>query len=556
MSFAGSLGRAGSRLLPPRGHRLLPLVSGLLLVVSFPPFALLVPPFIALVPFLVYLAELPPGAEGRWAATRAGYLLGVVYFGLLLYWLIIALIYYSVLAIPAFLGTVLVLAGFTAFFAWGVHFVRERMPAVPIALSAALLWTALEWLQGHLGDLSFPWLGLGSSLTAFPRVAGAADLVGARGLTFWLVLVNGLLAMALVARREGRSLSRPLAAALVALVVPVAYGFLRARSLELRPAARVAVIQPNIPEDLKMDRELAVDSSLTALTNLTARVPPGSVDLVVWPEVAVPALLASPTEAVLRERIRELAARVQAPIVVGAYGYAVPPGFDGQPVVYNSAFLMTPGGLTGAMYSKQYLVPFVERVPFIDPAWLERFTGPLQWFGGLGKGRSTDLYTARDGSRFGIVICYESIFAPLGRAYRQRGADFLVNITNDSWYGREPWYDRTSALWQHPAHLVMRAIEDRVGIARAANTGISEYVDPLGRTYQRTPLFHPEMRVDTVYTTDAVTLFVRWGDWLASAAAAGALLLLLLAWVAGRVDLGPLAVRTPLRGAARMLPPA
>src|SRR5690606_23789234 len=138
------------------------------------------------------------------------------------------------------------------------------------------------------------------------------------------------------------------------------------------------------------------------------------------------------------------------------------------------------------------------------------------------------------GPRFGVLICYESIFAGLSRTYRRAGADFLVNMTNDAWYGREPWWARTSALWQHPAHLTMRAIEQRVGIARAANTGISMYVDPHGRTYQRTDLFEPDVRIDTVYTTSAVTLYSRWGDWLATMAAVATLALLVLAWRTGR----------------------
>ncbi len=126
------------------------------------------------------------------------------------------------------------------------------------------------------------------------------------------------------------------------------------------------------------------------------------------------------------------------------------------------------------------------------------------------------------------MICYESIFAPLGRVYRKQGAGFFVNLTNDSWYGRPPLWARTSALWQHPAHLVMRAIENRVGVARAANTGISGFVDPLGRAYDRTPLFAPAIRVDRVYTTRATTLFTLLGDWLADLAAAGSVVLLLV----------------------------
>jgi apolipoprotein N-acyltransferase len=527
--------RAAS-LLPAPGERLLPLLSGLLLVLSFPPFELLVPPFVALVPFLVFLAERPVGPVGRWSAIRGGYLLGLVYFGLLLYWLIVALIYYTPLAILAWLVAVVVLAGFVALFAAGVVWARERVPAVPLALSAALFWTTLEWVQGHLGDISFPWLGLGTALSGFPRVAGAADLVGARGLTFWLVLVNGLVASAIVAARRQRSPLRPALLALLAIGIPAGYGFWRAATLPLTPAARVAVVQPNIPEDVKMDVTRALDSSMVALTNLTRRIPPGSVDLVVWPEVAVQSLVDAPTphQTALRGTIQRLARDVKAPILVGMYGYSVPPG-DTTFTYYNAARVMTSGGFRGPEYDKQYLVPIVERVPFIDPRWLEHVTGPLRWFGGLGRGPHSELLPAGNANaRLGALICYESIFAPLSRTYRREGAAFLVNMTNDSWYGREEAWARTSALWQHPAHLVMRAIENRVGVARSANTGFSLFVDPLGHTYQRTRLFVPDVRIATVYTTGTTTLFTRLGDWLAQLAVAGSVLLLIACWMRGR----------------------
>ena len=107
-----------------------------------------------------------------------------------------------------------------------------------------------------------------------------------------------------------------------------------------------------------------------------------------------------------------------------------------------------------------------------------------------------------------MLICYESAFEDLGRRYRRGGADFLVNITNDSWYGR------TAAPYQHAAHLVMRAIETRMGIARSASTGISQFVDPLGYTHLSTPLFTERIVTAAVLTTDARTLYVRLGDWV------------------------------------------
>lgn len=508
----------------------LPVLSGVLLALSFPPLELLVPPFIALVPFLLHVSALPAGPDGRRRATRGGFALGLVYFGLILHWMIIALIYYSLLAIPAYILTVLILASFSAGFAAALHYVLDRQVLV-LAPAAAVLWTAFEWLQGNLHDVSFPWLGLGTTLSAFPRIAGAADLVGARGLSFWIVLVNGLIAGIVLAYRAHRPVARQAMLLGLTLVVPVAYGFWRAATLELWEAAKVAVVQPNIPEELKLDRLRAVDSSMVALANLTRQITPGSVDLVVWPEVALPAVIEHESVAHLRGYIETLSKEVQAPILAGAYG--MEERADGGFKYFNSAMLLTQDGFVGETYHKQFLVPFVERIPFIHPDRLRGIIGELRYFGGLGRGDAS-VVLGEPGARFGVLICYESIFEQGSRRFRREGADFLLNITNDAWFGREPRHTRTGALWQHPAHMPMRAIENRMGVARSANTGISMFVDPLGRRYEATELFVPDVRTATVYTTDVLTVFSRFGDWPGTMAAVGALLLLAAAWRTGR----------------------
>lgn len=514
------------KLIPPPGQRALPALSGVFMTLAFPPFRFPLISFLALIPLLVFIGERERGPEGRWEATRGAMLMGFIYFGATLYWLVVALIYYSSLAVPAYLGTILVLTGFSGAFGWALHYTLHRT-RVPLPVAAAALWTALEYVQGHLSDLSFPWLGLGTSLAEAPVLAGAADLVGARGLTVWLAAVSGLGAQAILRRRHGKPLRAAwLAAATVVLIGPILYGVWRDRTVEMRPVGRVAVVQPNIPEDLKMDRRVAADTSLKALTRLTLQVEHDSLDLVAWPEVAVPSLLDPPHETGFSRYLEGLARRIGAPIVTGAYG--VEYRDNNRQVYFNSAFLATGDSVARPRYDKQYLVPFVERIPFVNPAWFESTFGDLRWFGGLGRGQSSPLMRI-DHARFGVLICYESIFARLSREYRNEGADFLVNMTNDAWYGRPEWYARTSALWQHPSHLVMRAIENRVGIARPANTGISMFIDPKGRPHEWTGLFEPAVRVDTVYTTDERTLYTRWGDWLATGFAVLALLMILTA---------------------------
>jgi apolipoprotein N-acyltransferase len=167
-------------------------------------------------------------------------------------------------------------------------------------------------------------------------------------------------------------------------------------------------------------------------------------------------------------------------------------------------------------------VPVTERVPFFPVRWFRRIPGLKRWSGGFARGRELPVYEAAIGG-FGVVICYESAFEDLPRRYRRAGADFLVNITNDAWFGR------TSAPAQHASHLVLRAIETRMGVARAANSGISQFVDPLGRTYASTALETDALIADRLRTSDVTTPYVRLGDWVGTLAVLGTLG---LAWLA------------------------
>ena len=541
-----------------------PLVlSGLLLGLAFPPFHLLGPSFLALVPWAVWTARLPAGADGRSAALRGGFLMGLIYFSLVFYWLVVALIFYTPLAVLAFTLPVLILSGFLAVATLGVQQAVGRV-GLPVWAAVPIFWTATEWLRAHLGDVSFPWMNLGDSLTGYPQLIGAADLVGSRGLSVWLALVAGLVAEMILRRRpgwaerwlpgagevggqagartegrgapgaSGRAAAPVAAALLVVLAIPTSYSLWRWHSLETRPAARVGVVQPNIPEDLKLDRLAGIDSARTSVRTLVEeRIAPeaGELDAVFLPETTFPAFLPldppGPRGWELgpdpRGLVEELARRARAPVLYGAIGIEEA---DGSLRYYNSAFFRDSAGRRLGTYHKRELVPVVERVPFVDPAW---FQGAISdalgdFFGGYGIGPEPDLMEA-GGARFGVLICYESIFTDLSRSYRAGGADFLVNVTNDAWYGREePFWSQTSALWQHPAHMVMRAVENRVGVARSANTGISMVIDPRGRKHHRTDLFRPAAFTATVRTSPEVTFYARHGDlagWAAALAALG-----------------------------------
>jgi len=489
----------------------------------------LVTPFVALVPFALFVHGLDGDAEGRRAAVRGSLLFGLVYFGLLLYWILVALIWFTKLAILAYVATIVALMGFSALFGWMLHR-AVHLWRVPLWLALPVTWTSIEWLRAHLpGSLAFPWLGLGTSLTGYPELVGIAEIVGARGVTFWLALANGVVAVLVLRLRMRRPWAGVAAALALVLALPMGWGVWRAHTLVMRPVGKVGVVQPNIREELKLDQVAVLDSTRAALHRLLPPLASDSLSLVVMPEVVMPVWLPSqePTSAGAMMVLNRYARQLNAPILFGALGFSL----DGRGgyVPYNSAFLMRPGGLADWEYDKHYLVPMVERVPLIPAKWL---TG-LQYFGKYGVGKGWPLAYV-DGTAYGVLICYESSYPQGSRRFRQEGADVLLNITNDAWYGREPWWARTSALWQHPAHMVMRAIENRVGVARAANTGISMFIDPIGRIHDATPLFQEATRVDTVYTTDVRTLYTRYGDVLGDGSALAALLLVLASWWSAR----------------------
>lgn len=500
---------------------MLPALSGLLLALCYPPLHPLVLPFVALVPIALWLHDLPAEAKGAGAAARGGALFGAVHFGLVLYWIPIALSWLTPLGPFAFLLVLAGLSALTAGFGWLVHRALHALGA-PLWLALPVVWVGLEWTLAHLpSTLAFPWLGLGTTLTGFPELVGIAELVGARGVGFWIALVSGVIATLLVRLRSGGPW-RALAASLAAVLVgPMAWGVARAASLELRPAARVAVVQPDIEPRFKLDPSVAMDSTFAALDRLVPRIEPGSVDLVILPEVALPIHPQIPGSEGALARLQAHAREVGAPVLFGALGVASP----GPPVVpYNSAFLVEPQGLTDFRYDKHRLVPIVERVPFLP----SRVFGAERDLGAYGVGEGWPLAEV-DETAFGVLICYESAWADATRAYRRAGADVLVNITNDAWYGGSAWYARTTAFWQHPAHLVMRAIETRAGVARAANTGISLFVDPIGRIHAPTALDTESVLVGEVLTTDRSTVHVRYGDLVGNACAIAVLALVLVA---------------------------
>ena len=504
---------------PSRSELIVAGGSALLFALTFPPFGLLVPAFICLVPLAAGVARVADSSEGTvGSAARMGLWFCLLGYGANLYWIAVAL---SIFTWLASLGYVAALVWLAPWFALttAVLFASRRLTQWPMAILLPVVWVTSELVLLHLGDLAFPWLPLGLGVSTFPHFAQFADVSGVHGLTVWLAVSNGLLADALVTRR--RIVARMGAVVVLAAAV-FAYGAWRLGNTPLVPLGPVTVIQPNIPEDDKIQEAnrpffMGIMSHATREAVAHAAEQPA---LIVWPEASLPDFL--PQHAEWRDSLRTLAATTHAPLLFGVLDvtWSSRTAYE----IYNAAELAEPTGIiVQPSYHKEYLVPIVERVPFVNPRWFEG----LKYFGGFGRGQDPKPYRVPLG-KVGVLICYESIFPDLSRQYRRDSADLLANITNDAWFGR------SLAPYQHVANLRLRAIENRVGIVRAANTGISEYVDPLGRVHGATGLFVAAAPTFDVATTHVSTLYVRWGDWIGTLAAVLTLALCIAAYVTKR----------------------
>ena len=321
-----------------------------------------------------------------------------------------------------------------------------------------------------------------------------------------------LVEAALSVRSQVRSAAWRAAAVMVTLAASWAYGAHRMSTLPLRPAGVVGLVQPNIGFQEKWDPK-EIQREVDPLMSLSRRVRARSrPDAIARPEAALPGFLQQSRRGtpLLARFARESHTAI---IIGGLYFTGVPSPDPSTYQEYNAAFYMDTTGHWGPypVYEKRYLVPVVERTPLSPLSWFKAIPGVASWSGRFRPGTKLPLYPTPVG-KAGVIVCYESAFEDLTRAYRAEGANVVFNITNDAWYGQ------TTAPYQHAAHLVMRAIETRMGIARAANDGVSEFVDPLGRVSDATVLGTEDAVAGRLVTSDVVPLYVRWGDWVGTGA--------------------------------------
>lgn len=479
-------------------------LGGLLLALAFPPFGLHFLAWVAFIPLFASLDSRRPAS-----ALARGFTAGFVFFGVTLPWLYTAMSVFGHINAPlsVLLMGVLVafLALYFALFAWGTARLAHG-PLFPVA--AAAIFVALEFIRGN-ALTGFPWAMLAHTQHRLPAMIQSASITGAPGISFLIIMVNAALFLLLRHRLEKWAWGT--AAAAVAMVAAnFAWGTAQKNAVEAMPAEtlRAALVQGNVDQEKKWDtreRDAILSRHLSMTLNAAAIKP----DIIVWPEAAMPFFFGPEVELTAATATQLRGAN--APVLFGGMGYDPAPGGARY---YNRAFLLNPDGEL-ATYDKIHLVPFGEYVPLRRLLFfVNKLTDAVS--GDLGAG-SSEIPLKVKGLGAGVQICYEIIFPEGTRRFTANGARFIVNITNDAWYGR------SAASAQHLMAIPFRAVENRVPVLRAANTGISCFVSATGVISGETPLFETVSAANDVrIPPPGGTFYMRYGDifaWLCLASA-------------------------------------
>jgi apolipoprotein N-acyltransferase len=481
---------------------------------------------------LLWAVFSPQSSEAPRPMRRAfllSYVCGILWYCGNCYWVRDTMLHYgdmpSLAPTLLLIGFSLVLGLYFGLFGLAIALVKRATGNPRLALVAApVLWTALELAASRI--TSVPWDQLGYSEVDNSLINQLAAWTGVYGISFVLVAVNALIAAALVLKgRTERIVSGVVGTVLLfggcaGTLVPSPKAPTSATAVLIQPNLEVgsedawpgAEWSQHIADFTRLAEEQCKDyiagipqtgASAGEIVCAPAPTPP---DLVVWPESPAPFAEADPR---FQQGMASVARAVQAPIVVGSVGM----DFSAQDQTwhdFNSALIVDSNGARVGRYDKIHLVPFGEYIPFKDLLFFaHKLTGRVADFT---RGDQRKVFRL-NGHRYGVFICYEAVFADEVRQFARLGAEVLVNVSDDGWYGD------TSAPWQHLNMARMRAIENRRWILRDTNSGVTAAIDPYGRVRQSIPRHRADALPAEFGFRDDVTFYTRHGDMFAWACA-------------------------------------
>lgn len=557
---------ASAPILPPGRFTTLPQRLGLIfatiacLSLAFAPLKQFYLAWVGLVPWLLLVA----GAQSRKAVFWWSWLTGYLFFAVNMWWLACVTLP-GAAALVLYLGLYFPVAGLII---RGSGLMRETSPRsadfsmndkVGRQLAALLLipalWIGLEWIRGNLFT-GLPWLYLGHTQTPALVMCQIADFASAYGVGFWVIMLNVLITLAILSRFNVRKLFGPIALTAVTLAGVLAYGLFRMGQQTTAPGPTILLIQPHVPQDNSGAKgadfntltEFHLNRTRAALQTLKDH--NKSVDLVVWSETMMPFLGGDTFFRLTRGSIiytdnageqydylavrsleLKLAKDFNADILVGAVTVeprmdangdivTVPPNRTVALNRYNSAHLIPRTGLPSDLrYDKSHLVPFGEFIPFKDSVpLLYKFFNLFNPYGGdyntLQPGTRITLFpldSAAGKFKYVTPICFEDVDSALvAQMFRPESgsakrADLIVNLTNDGWF-------RVNQMPQHLQIATFRSIENRVPTARSVNTGISAFIDPVGRVYGELPRSQTGESTQQLIVDSRTTFYTLYGN--------------------------------------------
>ncbi|MDY6848734.1 MAG: apolipoprotein N-acyltransferase [Thermodesulfobacteriota bacterium] len=485
-------------------------VSGLLMALAFPRPGLAELAWIGLLPLLLC---------GRERPFRSGFITGLVFFAVVLYWLNIVMTTYGglhpLLSVAAYLMLVVYLALYWGATLWTAVRVGRRFNLSLIFL-LPVSWIAFEFLRSFMLS-GFPWATLGYTQHERLLLLQSADLFGVYGLSFLLVMANAV-GFEILRSRKGDRKFPVLGTSILLLLLAAAlgYGGMRLNSAEIEGSPlTVNLVQGNIDQGIKWNPEYqqhTIDTYRDLSLQASADHP---ADLTVWPESATPFYFQE--RSALSRQVRRVPQLIDGYLLFGSPAYEQ---VNQEYRYLNSAFLLSSEGEILGRSDKVHLVPFGEYVPL--KTFLPFIDKLVVGIGDFSPGTVTTL--SMNGASVGVLVCFEGIFPELARDIVRQGSDLLVNITNDAWFGR------SSAPYQHLAMTRFRAVENRIWIARAANTGISAFISPRGEILAATPIFKPAVASAQVRLGAGFSLYCSWGDVLPTACGVFILCCLVRLW--------------------------
>ncbi|ESP63046.1 Apolipoprotein N-acyltransferase / Copper homeostasis protein CutE [Smithella sp. ME-1] len=471
----------------------LAVLSGLLLFLSFPKYGFGFIAWIALIPLFFALKKAKTFAQG----LLLGFITGAVGYIGIIYWITFVIVNYGYL--PLYAGIILMLllacylGAYISLFAGCIIYFRER---IPLCLTAPVLWICLEYVKSVLLT-GFPWENLGYSQYSNTYFIQIADIAGIYGISFLIILTNAAI-FEVISKRSAKEYMLVAVVCLILAGVYI-YGIFRLdqvnKHVQGSHGMEVSLIQGNIDQSIKWNEKYQRET-VNIYEQLSLNNTPVKGSLIIWPETAVPFNFQEKNS--LHDQIVNLSLKTGNWLLFGSVSYA---SHDDE--FFNSAYLLSPDGEIAGKYDKVHLVPYGEYVPLRNFfPFINGFTAGIGDFG-VGKG----YYPLSMGDKkIGVLICYEGILPFAARMYKNRSAELLVNITNDAWFGA------TSAPFQHFSMAIFRAVETRLYLVRAANTGISGIIDPCGRVTAETNIFQQDALKGYVKFINISTFYAKYGD--------------------------------------------